>query len=370
VSESAGVLAADGKLEAHRALHDGRTQQVLAVEDRELQDRLLLGVSRTFALTIPQLPVQLRGVISNLYLLCRIVDTVEDEPNLSSSEKRRFCAQFVDIIDGNGEANRFAEQLAPNLSSHTIAAEHELIRWTPAIMRVTASFNETQHRALARCVRVMTDGMVEFQQDQRLGGLKNLPELDRYCYHVAGIVGETLTELFCEYSAEIAEHRATLMKQAVSFGQGLQMTNILKDIWDDRERGACWLPREVFDGVGFDLNGLAPHAYQEEFGRGIAQLIGIAKTHLRQAVGYTLCIPKHEMGIRSFCFWAIGFAVLTLHKINRRRDFSNGNQVKISRRSVRLVILMTRMILKHNLAAKALFKLSMRGLPRLPERGV
>ena len=24
------------------------------------------------------------------------------------------------------------------------------------------------------------------------------------------------------------------------------MTNILKDVWDDRERGACWLPRDIF----------------------------------------------------------------------------------------------------------------------------
>ena len=37
------------------------------------------------------------------------------------------------------------------------------------------------------------------------------------------------------------------MRLAVSFGQGLQMTNILKDIWDDRERGACWLPRDAFE---------------------------------------------------------------------------------------------------------------------------
>ena len=32
---------------------------------------------------------------------------------------------------------------------------------------------------------------------------------------------------------------------AISFGQGLQMTNILKDVWEDYEIGACWLPREI-----------------------------------------------------------------------------------------------------------------------------
>jgi farnesyl-diphosphate farnesyltransferase len=44
-----------------------------------LQDQLLPGVSRTFALTIPQLPDALRPVVTNAYLLCRTADTIEDE---------------------------------------------------------------------------------------------------------------------------------------------------------------------------------------------------------------------------------------------------------------------------------------------------
>ena len=41
---------------------------------------------------------------------------------------------------------------------------------------------------------------------------------------------------------------------AASFAQGLQMTNILKDVWEDRSRGACWLPQEVFTRHGVDLS--------------------------------------------------------------------------------------------------------------------
>ena len=43
------------------------------------------------------------------------------------------------------------------------------------------------------------------------------------------------------------------MKLATSFGQGLQMTNILKDIWDDHKRGACWLPCDHFRKYGIDI---------------------------------------------------------------------------------------------------------------------
>ena len=44
------------------------------------QQEHLAKVSRTFALTIPLLPTELIDYISNAYLLCRIADTIEDDP--------------------------------------------------------------------------------------------------------------------------------------------------------------------------------------------------------------------------------------------------------------------------------------------------
>ena len=46
--------------------------------DLAWQHATLQEVSRTFALTIPQLPPGLRDVVGNAYLLCRIADTIED----------------------------------------------------------------------------------------------------------------------------------------------------------------------------------------------------------------------------------------------------------------------------------------------------
>ena len=56
------------------------------ISDEVYQDRILPYVSRTFALTIPQLPPALRTAVTNAYLLCRIADTIEDEPALSAAE--------------------------------------------------------------------------------------------------------------------------------------------------------------------------------------------------------------------------------------------------------------------------------------------
>ncbi len=334
-----------------------------SIDDEQYQDDILRGVSRTFALTIPQLPEALRRVIGNAYLLCRITDTIEDDNALSSEQTRQLSQMFSEVVCGNVSAQLFADQLYPLLSNHTIPAEHDLIKNTPAVIRITHSFNATQRHALERCVRIMGQGMSDYQETESLEGLKDLPSMDQYCYYVAGVVGEMLTELFCDYSQEMNNHKTTLMRLSVSFGQGLQMTNILKDIWDDRKRGACWLPQDIFLKHGFNLSHLQPGNKDPRFQAGLAELLGVAKGHLQNALTYTSIIPPQEKGIRRFCLWAIGMAVLTLNKIYQHRGFSERTQVKISRRSVKATILTTSLFANQDWILELLFRLTSRNLP-------
>ncbi len=337
--------------------------------DDALQAHLLNGVSRTFALTIPQLPEGLAKPVSNAYLLCRIIDTIEDEVSLTSSQKRQFCRQFIRVVAGEEPPEPLAQDLAPLLSAQTIPAEHELIRLIPRVIAITRGLDAPQREALALCVAVMGKGMAEFQDMDLRHGLNDMNEMDTYCYYVAGVVGEMLTRLFCHYSPEIAEHRDIMMKLAVSFGQGLQMTNILKDIWDDHSRGVCWLPRSIFEAKGFDLNQLKPGHNDPRFVEGLRQLIGIAHAHLRNALEYTLRIPSHEGGMREFCLWALGMAMLTLRKINAHPYFSHAVHVKISRRSVKAVVIGSHLTRRSNKLLKTAFYLVGLGLPA-PDRQV
>lgn len=330
--------------------------------DVALQDELLPGVSRTFALTIPQLPEKLRVPVTNAYLLCRIADTIEDEPALSPQQKRHFHARFVAAMRGDESASQFAGELHPLLSAATIDAERELILHSPQVLHTTRALPPRQRAALERCVAIMCEGMPQFQHEQKQDGLASLREMERYCYFVAGVVGEMLTELFCDYSDDIELRREELMSLAVAFGQGLQMTNILKDIWEDRDRNACWLPRDVFDEAGVDISDM-DDAEAGSFGEAINELIGVAHGCLRNALQYTQLIPSAETGIRRFCLWAIGMAVLTLRKIHRNPGFSAGQEVKISRRAVRTTILTTNLAVRSNAALNIAFDLAARGLP-------
>jgi farnesyl-diphosphate farnesyltransferase len=175
-------------------------------------------------------------------------------------------------------------------------------------------------------------------------------------------VGEMLAKLFCHYSPEIARHRDELLTLSVSFGQGLQMTNILKDIWDDAQRGVCWLPQDIFTETGFDLKNLNTETDDENFRIGLEHLVSIAHGHLHKALIYTQKIPAHEIGIRNFCLWALGMAVLTLRKIKQNLDFKHSDQVKITRKSVKATILATRLAGRSNMLLTLLFNLTGRGL--------
>jgi len=341
-----------------------RMQQAPRSEaDRHLQAALLQDVSRTFALTIPQLPSALSVPVGNGYLLCRIADTIEDDPGMDCESKFSLYQAFLNVLKQDGDEHAFAEKLRCDVSNHVSPGEHRLIDNIPSVIRTTRSLPAQQRDALVRCVHIMCNGMYEFQVRKSLDGLGTLTEMNRYCYVVAGVVGEMLTELFCDHSEEIGENREALMNLAVRFGQGLQMTNILKDVWEDREVGNCWLPRSVFRESGEDLSEVIRCKETERLAAGIDSLVGLAHAHLHGALAYSCLIPTSYISIRRFCLWAIGLALLTLQRIYRNPGFENGQQVKISRRRVRAAILSCNTVVYSNRLVHAWFDLASLGLP-------
>jgi len=333
------------------------------VADEDYQNRILPHVSRTFALTIPQLPPALRTPVTNAYLLCRIADTIEDETPASASTTLVLQQRFVAVVCEREEADMLARDVAPQLSERTLPAERDLVLNMKRVVGITTRLGDTERVAIQRCLDIMCHGMHQFQQTASLRGLERSTDLDDYCYYVAGVVGQMLTELFCAYSPEARARRTELHDLAVSFAQGLQMTNILKDVWEDHHRGACWLPQEVFTRYGVDLSQIAPGKAGSGFDAGMRELVGVAHVHLRNALAYTLLMPPKETGIRRFCLWAIGLAVLTLRRIVATPGFTSGSQVKVSHAAVGLTQFSTNAAIRNNWLLQRLFNLAAMGLP-------
>ena len=324
---------------------------------------ILPGVSRTFALTIPVLPARLAEVVTNAYLLCRIADTIEDDTALSDQRKTEFHQRFLAVVKGGEDAGAFAASLAPQLSARALPDERDLVRNAAEVVRVTHGFSDREREALTRCLTVMCSGMPKFQRDRSLEGLRDLQELGAYCYVVAGVVGEMLTDLFCAHCPDLVKKREEMKRLAVSFGQGLQMTNILKDIWDDRRSGTCWLPRSMFADRRIQLERLDEFHRTRGFRVGMNSLIAVTHRHLQNGLEYACHIPVREAGLRRFCLWALGLAVMTLQNLHQNPHFTRGDQVKVSRRRVKATILAVNFMLSSNRGLRWWFKVAAGGLP-------
>ena len=281
------------------------------LDDLAVQSSLLQSVSTTYALTIPQLPDPLSVVVGNAYLLCRIADTIEDEPALDLEAKKERLQEFVDAVAGRRNIKEFSRNMLDSLSDATSRQEQELIRMAYRVLRVNEGFEPEQRRSIEHCIRIMSEGMLEFQRAASPSGLEDMTQLERYCYFVAGVVAEMLADLFCHHVPELKAQQAELRLLSVSYGQGLQMANILNDIWKDLGNGACWLPRDVFIRAGFDLNELSLNP-GPGFAKGLQEYMQLTHQQLAAGLRFILMIPKAEQSIRRHLLWTLGLATLTL----------------------------------------------------------
>lgn len=311
--------------------------------DLTYQKAILSSVSRTFALTIPLLPPAIEVVVGNTYLLCRIVDTIEDAAELSPTEKQGLSKLFLDAVLGAIPVTSFVTPCLEALRNYSNVDELDLIAHTPTVLRILHTFPSSDQTAISRCVSIMSGGMSHFHHRQSQNGLKDLAEFEQYCYVVAGVVGELLTSIFSNYSPEFAKQMNGHEQLAIAFGQALQMANILKDSPEDRARGVSWKPAQISQ----------------------TELLKIAYEKLQDSLSYILLIPKHEIGMRRFCFLAFGLAVMTLEKIATREGFNNKAEVKVSRNAVWIFYGFTKLASSNDLPMKSFFYLASSHLRKL-----
>lgn len=311
-------------------------------------------VSRTFALTVPELPMPLQRVVMNAYLLARSLDTIEDDNALTLDQKFYYGRRLVEIVAGHEKTEEFALELAPQLSTETNEAERELMSNLAMVIEIKQSFTELQQQSIECCIRIMWEGMQNFLKRRSLNGLETLDEMNDYCYHAAGVVGEMLTELFCDYIPELEPHYSEMKKLSIPFGRALQMINILYDQWEDREEGLCWLPREIY---GPELKTLKPENYNESYENAQKKLISIAYKNLREALQYTLLIPNSEPGVRRFCYWTITLSLFALRRICNKPDFTKNAEIKIPRHWIFVMIIVTRIFGTGNRVLKTFFNI-------------
>ena len=329
-------------------------------------------VSRTFALNIPLLPEPLDLVVTVAYLLCRIADTLEDEMQGPVAQRLplfRELARLCELPAGWPiAARKFAALAKQQLRPTTPASEVNLLIGTPLVLEAFTLLESGTRPMVSRCLSEMTAGMSKIlestQGGDRSPGLADLEETLLYCHYVAGTVGEMLTGLFSRFSPQIEARLPQLRPKAARFGRALQLTNILKDLREDLERGSCWLPRKEMAKHGLSTQTLLEAGRRTQAVALLNELIAVARRELDVALDYTLALPADQPGIRLFCLWPLFMAMLTLRELDGNPEVFEPRPVKISRDAVQQVMSLTRELVDRDEELRALYKSSTFPLPK------
>jgi farnesyl-diphosphate farnesyltransferase len=274
---------------------------------------LLDHTSRTFALAIPLLPEPTREQVGIAYLLFRIADTFEDAELWPREEKLRALADFDRLlVDGDPAAARargLAWRAAPPCDHQGYL---ELLARADEVLGAFEALAEPARSIVRRHTRRTVEGMAGFVRRADAEGhleLRDLADLRAYCYVVAGIVGEMLTELFLDERPDLAPIAPVLSERAARFGEALQLVNIVKDAAADARSGRRFLPAQC------DL----------------AEVFTLARRDVEVAVGYTLALQSGgaPRGIVAFTALPIRLARATLDKVE-----AEGPGARLSREEV------------------------------------
>lgn len=258
-------------------------------------DELLVKTSRTFAITIPVLPLPTREEVGIAYLLFRIIDTFEDSTRWPPDQRIEAIREFIEILE-DPDPRR-----AQHLAGRCLAApplDHagylELLGELPFVLARLGQLSEMSRHLIRAHVRRSAEGMIEVVSragPDRLLELSSIDELRHYCYVVAGIVGEMLTELYLLNRPTLAPAADDLRARAPRFGEGLQLVNILKDAQTDAREGRIYIPAARR-----------------------AEVVGLAQADLVAASEYTLAVQRHggERGLVAFDALLVRLAIGTL----------------------------------------------------------
>ncbi len=284
---------------------------------------LLERVSRSFYLTFQVLPRPVRPQMKLSYLFARAADTIADTDLLDRGRRlsalKRFRAQFADDRVDWKEVRAIQAELAPHQAE---SSERELLERLEACFQAYQAFHPEDRRRIRALMGTLPNGMemdlTVFPGDsaKELSALSTFADLDRYIYYVAGCVGEFWTEMMCAHRPALASwDPAAMGKVGIRFGKGLQLTNVLKDLARDLQRGRCYLPEDLLREVGLAPKDLLVKNNLSALRPVLLRLVRIALEHLDQGWLYTMAIPRREVRLRLACMWPILFAGATLQRV-------------------------------------------------------
>ncbi|MEY2952572.1 MAG: hypothetical protein RLZZ401_659 [Pseudomonadota bacterium] len=176
------------------------------------------------------LPSERRAAITAFYAFCREVDDVVDE-----------------VSDPSVAANKLLWWRNEVRQAYAGQPQHPVMK---ALLPHTARFGVEQLHLLA----VIEGCEMDLSQTRYL----DYPGLQRYCYLVAGVVGEVAAKIFGQTDDKTTPYAHTM-------GQAFQLTNIIRDVGEDALRGRIYLPVSELQQFDVKAHEILKRGYSDRF---------------------------------------------------------------------------------------------------------
>lgn len=153
------------------------------------------------------LPQERRRAITALYAFCREVDDTVDECTDAQVARTKLVwwRKEIAAMEAGNPSHPVTKALQPHLAAYAIDVKHLL---------------------------AIVDGMeMDLDQTRYL----DYPGLQRYCWHVASVVGILSASIF-------GSTQAATLQYAEKLGLAFQLTNIIRDVGEDARKGRIYLP--------------------------------------------------------------------------------------------------------------------------------
>ena len=243
-------------------------------ESYEYCHELTQRTAHNFRFSFLTLPPDKRRAMDALYAFNRITDDLGDEEDVAIELRRtrlaawRESLRFVLNIRAVHEQHSVPGTSEPSNSGglKPVLRIHNADKNGSPGTDVIGTFSDhPAHAAIADMVAqykipheylfAVIDGV---EMDLYPSEIAAFDDLQRYCYHVAGVVG-----LCCIHIWGFRDEKAIPL--ANDCGLALQLTNILRDIAEDADVGRIYLPREDLERFGYSPDDLRKHVVNDQF---------------------------------------------------------------------------------------------------------
>ncbi len=174
--------------------------------------------SKSFFISAAMLPKEKRWATYALYSFCRYADNLMDNPRNRSTE------ELINEVDTFSEEVRLAYKYGES--------EHPVLK---PYIAVAKKYDIPEEYAL--------DLLKGVKMDATINRYETFEDLYVFCYRVAGVVGLMMTHL-------LGYKDKNAFKFAENLGIAMQLTNILRDVQEDKKMNRIYLPAEEMRKFG------------------------------------------------------------------------------------------------------------------------